>query len=258
MKKKEKPTVPKVPKRIKVVLEQLDRETSELDKKIKRSIPYSEAVGGLSADGAIARAAKVEGHQTGEWIPKYKELVHTPNEELEGVPCDDDGNLQLNKKELLARGWTRTAIDKLLGEPDRKRPTKYRGKTRLESLYTINRVLEAEATAEFEKIFEGSAYRATLDYYAPGIRVTAMLLLEVPPADLGKEDQLILQWHFVEEDTIEEVARKLGLSRDSIEVAKRRILQRPAFDKFFRRARRDRREHIRDIKSYTETAKSYL
>src|SRR5690242_7174637 len=50
----------------------------------------------------------------------------------------------VNKALLLQRGWTRTAIKRILGEPDRRITLRRRRKDRPECLYDVARVQAAE------------------------------------------------------------------------------------------------------------------
>lgn len=50
----------------------------------------------------------------------------------------------VNKAFLLKRGWTRTAIKRVLGEPDRRIVMRHRRKDRPECRYDMTRVLAAE------------------------------------------------------------------------------------------------------------------
>ena len=50
----------------------------------------------------------------------------------------------VNKSFLLARGWTRTAIKRILGDPDRRLVMRGRPPSRPECLYDVKRVREAE------------------------------------------------------------------------------------------------------------------
>jgi hypothetical protein len=50
----------------------------------------------------------------------------------------------VNKLFLLRRGWTRTAIKRVLGEPDQRIPRKEFRQDRLECQYSMARILEAE------------------------------------------------------------------------------------------------------------------
>ena len=61
-----------------------------------------------------------------------------------------------NLSDLYRRGWTRTAIKRFLGEPDRRIPLRRR-EDRSECLYDRGRVLSAEATGfmRFRKASEG-------------------------------------------------------------------------------------------------------
>jgi len=84
----------------------------------------------------------------------------------------DDSHLlagsSVNKKYLLARGWTRTAIKRILGEPDRRLRFKYR-KDRPECRYDLARVLAAESAGliRFRKRRLSVTARAEIDavYY---------------------------------------------------------------------------------------------
>lgn len=60
--------------------------------------------------------------------------------------------LHLNKKELVARGWTRTLIARLLGEPDLILPkrTRWHGGHYEHHLYAKSRIEEAEASPAFQ------------------------------------------------------------------------------------------------------------
>jgi len=63
----------------------------------------------------------------------------------------------VNKAWLLERGWTRTAIQKILGEPDAKEVHK----DRTEYLYDVARVLQAEERGP-------TRYRRAETNYLPG------------------------------------------------------------------------------------------
>jgi len=51
----------------------------------------------------------------------------------------------VNKAQLIERGWTRTAIKRLLGEPDHRTLTGNCNKDRPECCYDTERVLQVEA-----------------------------------------------------------------------------------------------------------------
>jgi hypothetical protein len=63
----------------------------------------------------------------------------------------------VNRAWLLERGWTRTAIQRILGEPDLKEVHK----DRIEYLYDIARVLQAEESGPIR-------YRKSRTDYLPG------------------------------------------------------------------------------------------
>jgi hypothetical protein len=54
----------------------------------------------------------------------------------------------VNKKFLLNRGWTRTAITRILGEPDRRLPMRKFRHDRPECRYDVARVLAAEVAGK--------------------------------------------------------------------------------------------------------------
>jgi hypothetical protein len=90
-----------------------------------------------------------------------------------GARKADDSHLlagsSVNKKYLLARGWTRTAIKRILGEPDRRLTLKRRRKDRPECRYDLARVLAAESAGliRFRKRRLSVAERAEINavYY---------------------------------------------------------------------------------------------
>jgi hypothetical protein len=75
------------------------------------------------------------------------------------------GTHQLILRSILERGWTRSMVDDLLGEPDEWRDNpKYRSAAPMR-LYLYRRVVEMEATAEFaERLAKANARRQGKDY----------------------------------------------------------------------------------------------
>jgi len=55
------------------------------------------------------------------------------------------------KSTVKSRGWTDSAINRFLGEPDKERPNPYSKKMPSMKLFSEDRVIEAEKTPEFEK-----------------------------------------------------------------------------------------------------------
>jgi len=160
-----------------------------------------------------------------------KVFAHTPDENVEGRPIIGG---EFNSTNLLSRGWTRTAIKKLLGAPDRRRPTVHRWRTRLETLYSIDRVLKAEATPEFKKVRERSDYESRLSYYGPGIRVASRDLLLSKPPDLMAHELGVLKLLLVNGRTERSVAKALKITQQAVSLIKRKLLSRPEFKTFFR------------------------
>jgi len=60
----------------------------------------------------------------------------------------------LTKSEVLGRGWTETAIERLLGEPDRIRLNHLYKNTKTIKLYSEDRVLEIEKTHDYRKFLQ--------------------------------------------------------------------------------------------------------
>jgi len=65
-----------------------------------------------------------------------------------------NGKRYLNKDDLIKREWTNTAIERLLGEPDRMRLNHLYKNTKPIKLYSENRVLKAEKTDDYQKFFQ--------------------------------------------------------------------------------------------------------
>jgi len=61
-----------------------------------------------------------------------------------------DKKRYLTKTEVLERGWTEMAMEKLLGEPDRMRLNHLYKNTKSIKLYLENRVIEREKSEDYQ------------------------------------------------------------------------------------------------------------
>lgn len=126
----------------------------------------------------------------------------------------------VNKAFLLRRGWTRTAIKRLLGEPDRRLVMRRFRKDRPECRYDMTRVLAAERAGKIR-------YRAAPQRRVPtwkefqaagGLRPEA-----VEVAHCGAEDPLTgadLEW---------QRTYRAKEDRDEIELARQRAAKEAAY-----------------------------
>lgn len=77
----------------------------------------------------------------------------------------------LTLQSVLARKWTRGMVDALLGEPDKLKPNPNYRQASSMRLYSINRVVEAEGSADFQSLMaKVSSRRAGKDYTQVFIR----------------------------------------------------------------------------------------
>ena len=68
----------------------------------------------------------------------------------------------LDVDRLHQRGWTRTMIEQLLGEPDDWEPVSHWANFRGKRLYSLSRVSLIEASPKFQEVFVRSALRRKL------------------------------------------------------------------------------------------------
>lgn len=96
--------------------------------------------------------------------------------------------MPFNKAELLKRGWTRTSIKRILGEPDRRLPMRRFRHDRPECAYDDHRVFVAEEAGAVR-------YRKAGDRCMPGPRTPGELAQEMLRAGSARaRRRVVMAW----------------------------------------------------------------
>jgi len=92
----------------------------------------------------------------------------------------------VNKAFLIERGWTRTSIKRILGEPDRRLPMVQFRKDRPECRYSMDRVMAAENAGSVR-------FREAGDRFMPSIQAPEDLAEAMVSAKSARERRRILR-----------------------------------------------------------------